>query len=409
MTTQLSTTCCIAGGGPAGVMLGLLLSRAGVETIVLEKHADFFRDFRGDTIHPSTMEVMRELGWLDAFLALPHQEIPYLEGEIAGETVRIADFRRLDVATPFIAMMPQWDFLDFLADRARESPAFTLMMSTQATGLVFEGGRVAGVAARGPDGDLEIRAALTVACDGRHSTLAPAAGLSPVDKGAPIDVFWFRLTRRDGDPPEAFARLTAGRMIVMIDRGDYFQCGFVFPKGGADALRRRGLAAFQEDIAGMARLPVARVAADVASWDDVKLLTVAVNRLETWWRPGFLAIGDAAHAMSPIGGVGVNLAIQDAIAAANILAPALREGGRAADSRLAAVQKRRMWPTVATQRLQILIQNRLIAPALSATGRVSTPLPFRILRRFPWLQGLAARVIGLGVRPEHIGDALRRK
>lgn len=406
MTSALQTTCCIAGGGPAGVMLGLLLARAGVETVVIEKHADFFRDFRGDTIHPSTMEVIRELGWLDEFLSLPHQRIDFLEGEVGRETVRIADFRRLKVAAPYIAMMPQWTFLDFLSRKAAQSPSFRLLMSTEATGLSFHDGRVAGVTARGPDGELQIAAVLTVACDGRQSTLTPAAGFEPVDKGAPMDVFWFRLARRAGDPPEAFARIAAGRMVVMIDRGDYFQCGFVFPKGGADALRRRGLDAFHADIAELSRLPLSRVAAELPSWDEIKLLTVSVNRLTKFWRPGFLAIGDAAHAMSPVGGVGVNLAVQDAVAAANILAGPLL-GGEAPDDRLAAVQTRRMLPTVVTQRLQIMIQNRVIAPALAERGGVSMPLPFRIIRSAPWLQGVAARVIGLGVRPEHIGPLLR--
>ncbi len=398
--TSLTTQCCVAGGGPAGLMLGVLLARAGVRVIVLEKHADFLRDFRGDTIHPSTLELMHELGWLDDFLRLPHEKVARLAAQFGEETLTIADFSPLPVHCPFIAMMPQWDFLNFLAERGRRYAGFELRMATSAQGLIEEGGRVAGVRASSANGPFKIRADLVVAADGRHSDLRAAAGLTVEDFGAPMDALWFRLPREGSDSTGTLGRLDAGRIFVMLNRGDYWQCAFVIPKGANDAVRARGLDAFRRDVAQLARLPLSRAQA-IASWDEVKLLTVQVDRLKQWWKPGLLCIGDAAHAMSPVGGVGINLAVQDAVAAANVLAEPLR-AGQAEDAHLATVQKRREWPTRVTQRLQLTMQRTLIAPVLANRGPVRPPAVLRWLTRIPLLRQLPARAIGLGIRPEHI-------
>src|SRR5271165_2555769 len=397
---DLTTRCCIAGGGPAGMMLGLLLARAGIDVVVLEQHADFLRDFRGDTVHPSTMQVMDELGLLDAFLARPHSEVRTLAGQIGDDYVEMADFTHLPTRAKFVAFMPQWDFLDFLAEQARRYPTFRLLMSTEATGLMREGDRMVGVTTRGPDGELEINAHLTIAADGRHSTLRDGAGFEVVEIGAPMDVLWLRLSKSPSDPGQTLGRIDAGRIFIMLDRNDYWQCGFVIPKGGIDAVHARGLEAFRADIVRLAPFLLDRVN-ELASWDDVKLLTVAVNRLNTWFRPGLLCIGDAAHAMSPVGGVGINLAVQDAVAAANILVPRLREGGATVDD-LRAVQRRREPPTRKTQRLQVAIQNRVIGNVLSRTTKPKPPFAVRLLGWFPMLRRLPARIIGLGFRPEHI-------
>lgn len=382
------------------MMLGLLLARGGIDVVVLEKHADFLRDFRGDTVHPSTMQVVHELGLLDAFLARPHNRVETV-GAMLGDTYwEVADFRTLPVRAPFIAMMPQWHFLDFLAEEARRHQGFHLMMRAEATGLVRDGGVVTGVTGQGPDGPFRVDAELVIAADGRGSTLREVAGLKVDDQGAPMDVLWMRLSRRESDPPGTLGRLYEGRFFITINRGDYWQCAFVIAKGGIAQVHAAGLEAFRAEIARIAPHFADRVQ-ELATWDDVKLLTVAVNRLARWDVPGMLCIGNAAHAMSPVGGVGVNLAIQDAVAAANVLVPALRKG-RATEADLRAIQKRRDFPTKATQRVQVLIQDRVISGVLRGTATPAPPLPLRLLRRFPWLRRFPARAIGMGLRPEHI-------
>jgi 2-polyprenyl-6-methoxyphenol hydroxylase-like FAD-dependent oxidoreductase len=396
----LTARCCIAGGGPAGMMLGLLLARAGVDVVVLEKHADFLRDFRGDTIHPSTLELMWELGLLDDFLRLPHQEVRTLYAGIGGVTYPVADFSHLPEHCQFIALMPQWDFLNFIAESAGRYPTFALKMRAEATDLIEEEGAVVGLRAATPEGPLEVRVDLVIGADGRHSTVRRCAGLAVKELGAPIDVLWFRLTRRPDDPDETLGRFDAGHIFVMINRGDHWQCAFVIPKGTLERLRAAGLPAFRVSIAQLAPSVADRVG-EIADWDAVKLLTVQVDRLERWYRPGLLCIGDAAHAMSPVGGVGINLAIQDAVAAANILAAPLRDGRVSLDD-LARVQKRREWPTRVTQRFQILVQNRIIARVLSGQRAFTAPLPVKLLARCPMLRRIPARLVGVGVRPEHV-------
>ncbi len=391
-----TTRCCVAGGGPAGMMLGLLLARAGIDVIVLEKHADFLRDFRGDTIHPSTMEVLHELGLLPSFLKLPYTPTPRVSIQFGNQTITAADFSHLPTQCKFIAMMPQWEFLNFIAEAARKYPSFHLMMRAEAIGLVDGGG----VIARTPDGDVTINAELVIAADGRHSTVRDAAGFKVTEFGAPMDVLWLRLSHHDSDPLDTFGRIGTGRMMVTLNRGDYWQCAYVIPKGGIEATHAAGLPAFRAAIVSLMPHFADRVE-ELKSWDDIKLLTVAVDRLAEWSRPGLLFIGDAAHAMSPIGGVGINLAIQDAVATANILIPKLRQGGVTPDD-LRAVQRRREPPTVRTQKLQIFMQNRIISPMLSATAPVRPPLAFRLMRWLPILRRIPARVIGMGFRPEHI-------
>jgi 2-polyprenyl-6-methoxyphenol hydroxylase-like FAD-dependent oxidoreductase len=397
---EINTTCCIAGGGPAGMMLGFLLARAGVAVTVLEKHKDFLRDFRGDTIHPSTLELMVELGLLDEFLKLPHSRVTRLSGQVGDTTIALADFSHLPTHCKFAALMPQWDFLDFLAAHGKKYAAFDLRMKTEATDLIEEGGRVVGVRAKSPDGEIEIRADLTVGCDGRHSTLRERAGFHVEEIGAPMDILWFRMSRRDNDTGETFGHMEAGRMFVMINRTDYWQCAYVIAKGGIDAVKAKGLDAFRDNIAVMSPFLRNRLS-EIKSWDDVKPLTVAVDRLSRWHKPGLLCIGDAAHAMSPIGGVGINLAIQDAVAAANILAAPLAEG-RVTDALLAAVQRRRTLPTRVIQWLQVQVQNNVLNPVLKSEARPKPPFAAKLLNWFPPLQHLPARIIGLGVRPEHV-------
>ena len=402
---ERNVTCCIAGGGPAGMMLGVLLARAGVEVLVLEKHRDFLRDFRGDTIHPSTLQVIDELGWLDEFLKLPHQKVPDLVAQFGKTPFKIADFSHLPVKAPYIAMMPQWDFLEFLARKGKTYPHFNIVMHTEATGLVIDAGQVTGVAAKGADGPLTISADLVVAADGRASTVRRAAGFTAQDFGAPMDVLWFSLARKATDTAQTQARFDAGRIFIMLNRGDYWQCAFVIPKDGDEKIRAQGLAAFREKVSPLLPFDGAR-ARSIASFDDVKLLRVQVDRLVKWCRPGFLCIGDAAHAMSPVGGVGVNLAVQDAVASANLLAEPLREK-RLTLADLESVQARRDFPTRVTQRIQLTMQNAMIAPALANSGRVRAPLLMRMIAGIPGLNRLPARVIGLGVRPEHVSDAIR--
>jgi 2-polyprenyl-6-methoxyphenol hydroxylase-like FAD-dependent oxidoreductase len=396
----ITTACAIAGGGPAGMMLGFLLARAGVDVVVVEKHADFFRDFRGDTIHPSTLEVMHELGLLDQFLKLPHQKVHEIAGIIGDEKIVLADFTHLPTACGFIAFMPQWDFLDFLASQGKRYPGLHLRMQAEADGLLMDGETVAGVQAKTPKGLIEIRAPLVVAADGRHSTLRALAGLKSEDFGAPMDVLWFRLSKQEGDGSAALGRIQAGHLFVMLDRGDYWQCAFVIPKGGFEALRAQGIETFRKEIVALNPALAGRVS-EIASWDDVKLLTVLVDRLKRWYRRGLLCIGDAAHAMSPVGGVGINLAVQDAVAAANILWEPLREG-RVTEDVLAKVQARRQWPTEMTQWVQLLVQKRVISNVLRMTTQPRPPFPFTLLNRFPVLRRLPARLIGMGFRPEHV-------
>ena len=400
MTETLTTRCCIAGGGPAGMMLGFLLGRAGIDVIVLEKHADFLRDFRGDTIHPSTLELMHELGLLDEFLKLPHQEVSRLSFQVGAELIPMVDFRHLPVRCKFVALMPQWDFLNFLARQGRAYAAFRLLMETEATDLISDNGRVVGLRATTPVGELAIRADLVVGCDGRHSTVRERAGFTVEDVGAPIDVLWFRLSRNNGDTEETSGHIEAGQMMVMLNRGDYWQCAYVIPKGGIEAVKREGLPAFRERVLALSPFLSDRVG-ELKSFDDIKLLTVAIDRLRQWHRPGLLCIGDAAHAMSPVGGVGVNLAVQDAVAAANILAEPLR-AGTVSTKHLAAVQERRTFPMKVIQRMQVIVQNNLLSPALKSKERPKPPFVMRLVKWIPALRRIPARVLGLGVRPEHI-------
>jgi 2-polyprenyl-6-methoxyphenol hydroxylase-like FAD-dependent oxidoreductase len=382
------------------MMLGYLLARAGVDIVVLEKHADFLRDFRGDTIHPSTLELMHELGLLEKFLQRPHDKVTQLNGWIGESHLRIADFSHLPTHCKFVAFMPQWDFLNFFAEEARRYPSFRLMMTTEAADLLVEDGLVTGVQARSAQGPLAIHADLTIAADGRHSVIRQKAGLDIVNLGAPMDVLWMRISRTASDPPTTLGRVEAGKLLAMLNRRTYWQCAFVIPKGGYDELRARGLPAFRAQLATLAPFLHDRVE-ELADWEQIKLLTVAVDRLRRWWRPGLLCIGDAAHAMSPVGGVGINLAIQDAVAAANILAIPLRT--RAAhDDELASVQKRREFPTRATQRMQIAIQNNVIKRVLDSS-RIKAPWILKLFDRWPLLQRIPARFIGMGFRPEHVG------
>ncbi|HEV2747468.1 MAG TPA: FAD-dependent oxidoreductase [Allosphingosinicella sp.] len=396
-----ATDLCIVGGGPAGMVAGLLFARAGVRTIVLEKHGDFLRDFRGDTVHPSTLRIFAELGLLDRLLERPHDKVRDLRVFVGDRPIRVADFSGMDPRWAFIAMMPQWDFLDFVADEARRYPSFGLTMGAQATGLIEREGKVAGVSYRHQGEERHLSARLVIAADGRGSTLRDLSALPLRSLGAPMDVFWFRLPKESGPKNESTGAFTGGRIMALIDRGDYWQCAYVFAKGEAEAIRARGLDAFRADVARVAARIEPRVEA-IASWDDVKLLTVALDRLERWHRPGMLVIGDAAHAMSPIGGVGINVAVQDAVAAANILAGPMARG-EDPDPLLAKVQARRGLAVRAIQGFQNGAQKRIIAPLLAARGPVGRPaLPLRLLARFPILRRLPAAFIGFGVRPEHV-------
>jgi 2-polyprenyl-6-methoxyphenol hydroxylase-like FAD-dependent oxidoreductase len=399
-TTEIKTTCCIVGGGPAGMMLGFLLARAGVAVTVLEKHADFLRDFRGDTIHPSTLELMHELGLLEEFLKLPHSRVERLSGQVGATTIMLADFSHLPTHCRFIALMPQWDFLDFLAAQGKRYPAFDLRMRAEATGLIEVDGRVTGVRVKTPEGSVDISADLVVGCDGRRSTVRVSAGLAVDNLGAPMDVLWFRISRRSDDTTETFGHMETGAMMVMLNRNDYWQCAYVIPKGGIDRVKAKGLPAFCDSVVAMSPFLRDRIG-EIKSWDDVKLLTVAVDRLPHWHRPGLLCIGDAAHAMSPIGGVGVNLAIQDAVAAANILAVPLKER-RVTNALLEAVQRRRTMPMRVIQWLQLKIQNNVLSAVLESVERPKPPFVARFFNWFPPLRRIPARLIGLGVRPEHI-------
>ena len=382
------------------MMLGFLLARSGVEVVVLEKHADFLRDFRGDTIHPSTLELMHELGILEEFLERPHQEVRELAGKVGNETIKMADFTHLPTRCKFLAFMPQWDFLNFIVEQAKRYPGFQVKMQAEATDLIEQNGQIVGVTANSPTGAMEIRAGLTVGADGRRSIVRDRAGLEVIDLGAPMDVLWMRLSRHASDPGQTLGHAEAGRIFVMIDREDYWQCGFVIRKGAADEIRKQGIEQFREDVARLEPFLRDRVS-ELRNWNNVSLLTVKVDRLRQWWRPGLLCIGDAAHAMSPVGGVGINLAIQDAVAAANIL-PAKLSAGTLTDRDLAAVQRRRQFPTRVTQWLQILVQNNVISRVLGSAAPFAVPAPLRLMQRWPSLRRIPARVIGMGFRPEHV-------
>ncbi|MGJ7557227.1 FAD-dependent oxidoreductase [Variovorax sp. RB3P1] len=404
--------CCIAGGGPAGMVLGLLLARAGVHVVVLEKHLDFLRDFRGDTVHPSTLEILHELGLLDAFLQRPHDRVDELRATFEGQDFPVADFTHLPSHSKFLVLMPQWEFLDFLCDEARRYPGFELWTDAEAVGLLHDNGRVSGVKVRrgarsGKPQDVELRASLVVAADGRHSTLRDAAALPHISYGAPIDVLWMRIPKQPGDPDATAGHIASGHFLVTLNRGDYWQCAFVIPKGGHEALKARGIDAFHAEIAKIAPFMGERLPQALPDWNAVKLLEVTVDRLESWACKGMLCIGDAAHAMSPVGGVGINLAVQDAVAAANLLAASLAGGAtdKQIDTLLPQLQRRREWPVRVTQAAQRMVQDRVLLPVLG--GKVNTtaghvPWPLRLLSRWPLLRRLPARAVGLGVRPEHV-------
>jgi len=395
----LDTTCCIAGGGPAGIMLGYLLARRGVEVTVLEKHADFFRDFRGDTVHPSTLQVLHELGLLDEFLRLPHQQVTSAGVRIGGSSFEVADFRRVPAVCKFVALMPQWDFLNFLSSHARKLPTFKLLMGHQASDLLWDKGLVSGVVARNDTREIQIRADLVVGCDGRHSTTRQAAGLEAVEYGVPIDVLWFHISRQPNDPGNVLGNVNYGKVLILINRDDYYQAGLIIAKGSFDAVKSRGLDRFREDVARIAPFLSERVN-ELQDWEQIKILTVKINRLRRWYKPGLLCIGDAAHAMSPAGGVGINLAIQDAVAAANILAePLLRH--LAPLSSLAAVQRRREFPTRVTQTMQLLV-HRGFARVFAQPGPIQAPWQIEVLTRIPGVHRALGYAVGMGARPEHV-------
>ena len=402
----IETGCVIAGGGPAGMMLGLILARNGVDVVVLEKHGDFFRDFRGDTIHPSTIGLLGELGLRDGFLELPHNRIRTLDAVINGNRLHPIDFRHLGPPDDFVVMAPQWDFLTFLAEEGERYDRFHLLMSTEATEVIAEGGRVRGIIASDADDELEIRAKLTVAADGRDSAVRAAAGLRPTEFGVPIDVLWFRLPKPEVVPPPTLAYLDQTGMVITIDRGDYYQGGMIIRKGAFAQLQAGGIEAFREALTHPA--PFLRpVVGSITSWDDVRLLSVQVNRLETWHRPGLLCIGDAAHAMSPVFGVGVNYAIQDAVATANLLTAGLRAGS-VSDRALAAVQERRLPPAKRMQSIQLRVHRQVEkSGGAILPNPVPAPLRWALRAGMPLIQRITARMIGQGFRPEHLSETLR--
>ena len=396
---EIRTRCLVVGGGPAGMMTGYLLARAGVDVVVLEKHADFNRDFRGDTIHPSTLELMYELGLLDEFLKLPHQQLRELCGVINGNSVAIADFSRLPTRCKFIAFMPQWDFLNFLSSHAKQFPTFALHMQHEVIDLLFENDRISGVHVKTPDGEREVRADLIIGADGRHSIIHTKGKFEIEELGVPIDVLWMRISKRKNDPPQSLGFFRHGKLLVLLDRGDYFQVGFVIPKGDFDAIKQRGLPTLHRDIIRLGPFLEDRIA-ELDDWAKIKLLTVQINRLRHWYRERLLCIGDSAHAMSPAGGVGINLALQDAVATANLLAAKLRAGPVSVTD-LKQVQARREWPTRVIQTMQAFIHRRVVTGRESKSGD-SLPILLRLFQWFPALRSLPARFIGLGLRAEHI-------
>jgi 2-polyprenyl-6-methoxyphenol hydroxylase-like FAD-dependent oxidoreductase len=397
---EMRVSCAIVGGGPSGIMLGFLLARAGVEVVVLEKHKDFLRDFRGDTLHPSTLDVMHELGLLEELLRQPHQKVPKIHAHFGDRDITVADFTHLPSHCQFIALMPQWDFLNFMAAHAKRLPGFDLRMEAEVTDLLREGERVAGVVARTPEGELRVHSSLVVGADGRGSTVRERAKLDVLDLGAPIDVLWFRLPKHDTDPEQSFGFVGVGQFLVLIDRSDYWQCAYVIEKGSFPEKRERGLDEFRAEITRCTDIFQDRVG-ELNDWSDIRLLTVKVDRLHTWARGGLLCIGDSAHAMSPIGGVGINLAIQDAVAAARILAEKLRDGTLTTND-LLAVQERRELPTKLTQRVQVFLHEHFLQPIFDARQPVAPPWPMRLLEEFPLIRRIPGRMIGIGFRPEHV-------
>ncbi len=399
VTTQVR--CCVVGGGPAGMMLGVLLARAGVAVTVLEKHGDFLRDFRGDTVHPSTLQILREIGLLERFESLPQRRVDHLSGIIGGREQQIVDFRGLK---PFdhLALVPQWDFLDLLAAAGREWSSFDLRIRHRAGDVIRDNGRVAGVRVETPEGGYDLHADLVIACDGRHSTLRQAAGLAATEYGAPMDVLWFRIPRKRSDPQDTFGVVDAGHMMVLLNRNDYWQSAFLVAKGSDAHMRAQPIDVLRAGVAKLAPFLADRADA-IESWDEVSTLSVQVDRLPRWYQPGLLLIGDAAHAMSPIGGVGINLAVQDAVAAANALAAPLREGGEISETLLAAIQRRREWPVRVVQRVQMAMQKNLISRALQDSGKPPrVPAPLRFLLGFRAVRRIPARLFGYGLRQEHV-------
>lgn len=400
----ITTQCCITGGGPAGIMLGYLLARAGIKVTVLEKWPDFFRDFRGDTIHPSTMDILHELGLLEKFLALPHNKTSQMVGHVSGKEVIFADFNTLNVRAPYIAFIPQWDFLNFLSGEARNYPDFHLLMETEGTDVILDGNRVVGVQATNKGEELEIQADVTIGADGRHSTMREKASLMVEDFGAPIDVLWFRVSRTDDGTTRSMGYMDGGKFFVMLDRDTYWQCGFIIGKGTFDEIKAKGLQEFRNSIATL--VPILTDAVnELQDWDHIKMLSVSVDHLTTWYKEGILCIGDSAHAMSPLGGVGINLAIQDAVAAANVLIPAFRNGIPNTDD-FRKIQKRRELPTRLIQRMQVFLHHNVLAPVLRTKGALHIPFPMRMLQYFPFLRWIPARLIGIGFRPEHVDEGL---
>jgi 2-polyprenyl-6-methoxyphenol hydroxylase-like FAD-dependent oxidoreductase len=395
----LETQCCVVGGGPAGMMLGYLLARNGVHVTVLEKHADFFRDFRGDTVHPSTLEVLKELGLIREFLELPHQRVESLGIVIGGATFEIADFRHVPTSSKFVALMPQWDFLNFLSSRANRFPSFQMLMQHEATDLLREKERVTGVVVKTEGRQLHVLADLVVACDGRHSVMRTSAGLQVVEHGVPIDVLWFRISRRPDDPAQVLGNVNYGKALILINRSDYFQAGLIIAKGTFDEIKARGLEAFRAGILQISPYLGDRVN-ELHDWEQIRILTVQINRLQRWYRRGLLCIGDAAHAMSPAGGVGINLAIQDAVAAANRLTQPLLEG-RISEADLAAVQRRREFPTRVTQAIQIAA-HRGFARVFENPGPISAPWPVKAVASLPAARRAVGYAVGIGARPEHV-------
>ena len=393
----IRTTCCIAGGGPAGMMAGFLLARAGIAVVVLEKHKDFFRDFRGDTIHPSTFQVMHELGLLEAFLQVPHQEINSLSAIFNGRAIKLADFCHLKAAKPVLGLMPQWDFLNFVAEQAVRYSCFSLIREANVIDLLREQDVITGVSALTPDGPLEVHARLVIGADGRGSVVRKKAGLAVIDTGAPIDVLWFRLSRQTSDPEQTFGNFHYGEILIMLNREEYWQCGYIINKGGFEKIREGGLDAFHKKLTEICAFLGDRVQ-ELGEWSDLRLLSVAIDHLETWYRDGLICIGDAAHAMSPVGGVGINLAIQDAVAAANLLYEPLNRGSRVPVAVLRQLQKRRTFPARMIQALQVRIQKGIV----DGRGNTGVPLIMRLVDRFPVLRRIPAMLMGKGVRPEHV-------